>query len=506
MTEGTPSSSIERGSGAFEALAAAIAIVVFAVCLVVASKQFFWGDDFAYLAKVRGLLGPVAWTWREAFLPQQPGFNWAYRPLSFETFFYVGNLLFGLQPFGYLVSSLCVHFAGGVLFWILALRIGLERPVAAFAALLSVTRLPSLSDIFFVSIFSYVLCKFWMLSAVLLALLAVRREGRSLRFILVTGSAISTALALLSNEIAIVIPAVVTAALVCERRLGSERVPWWRIARHTAPHVLVAILWCIVRFKLVALVDRPDLYTPTIGLYTLQNAEFLIVSSLGSTLSAAVLMLWLVAPLGFVAVRPSMRRRVGQWPVCAAGVGLVWFVSAGSIFASVAFPQLRFAILAEVPVCLWIGAGASLAWRSARTHGRALLECVALLSMVAAIPYGALWTNWRTPRGDHARALLSLVARNPSLVDAKIVLLHSGPNMAPADVAAAHSYSIWNGAAFKAVYPERRLGFEIRDASLTPSEVACSRCVFVALRPDLSLEMVSDPLSRPQDRPISPGS
>jgi len=506
VTEGTPSTSIERRSGAFDALAAAIGIVVFAVCLVVASKQFFWGDDFAYLAKARGLMSPVPWTWREVFLPQQPGFNWAYRPLSLETFFYVGNLLFGLQPFGYLVSSVCVHFAGGVLFWILALRMGLERPAAAFAALLSVTRPPSLSDIFFVSIFSYVLCKFWMLSAVLLAVLALRREGRFLRFILVAGSALSTALALLANEIAIVTPAVVTVALLCAGRLGSERVPWWRIARHTVPHVLVAILWCIVRFKLVVLTDRPELYTPTIGYYTLQNAEFLIVSSLGSTLSAAVLMLWLAAPLGFVAVRPSIRRRVGQWPVCAVGVGLVWFASTGAIFAMVAFPQLRFAILTEVPVCMWIGAGASLAWRCTRTHGRALLGTAALLSIVATTPYGALWMNWRTPRGDHARALLTFVAQNPSLVDATIVLLHSGPNMAPADVASRHSYSIWNGVAFKAVFPERRLGFESRDASRAPSEVDCSKCVFVALRPDLSLEMVPDPLSRPEDRSPSPGS
>ena len=506
MTEISGRSSSEGWSGSVEWFAAAIAIALFAVCLLVASKQYFWGDDFAYLAKVRGGFTAAPWSWLDVFLPQRPGFNWAYRPLSLETFFYLGNRAFGLQPFGYLASSLFIHFSSGVLFWFLALRLGLERPAAAFAALLSVARPPSLSDIFFISIFSYVLSTFWMLSSVLLALVALRRQERGARVVVAAVSAISTALALLASEIAIVTPGIVAAAVLCDGRLRSERIPWSRVVGHLAPHLLVAIGWCIVRFKLVVLASPGPWYMPTFGLHNFQNAGLLIVYSLGSSLSCIVLTLWLFAPLGIVATQPAIRGRVGKRPLPAAVVGLAWLLPIEAIFAPAYLPQLRFAIAVEVPVCLWIGVGASIAWSCAPRRARAMLGATALLSISATIPYDALWTNWSSPRGDHARDLLGLAEQAPALIDTKIVLLHSGPNMASEDTAISYGYSIWNGVGFMAIHPTRRLTFEIRDASQLSPRAACDRCVFVALRPDQSLEIVSDPASLSSSSPRLPAS
>jgi hypothetical protein len=473
----------------FEWFLLAVAVCLFSACLLLADKQFFWGDDFPYLAKVRGL----PWSWREVFLPRQPGFNWSYRPLAYETFFYVGDRILGLNPFGYLAVSLSVHFASGVLFWLLGLRLGLERSACAFAALLSVMRPPSLEWIFFISIFSYVLAKFWMLASVLLSLIALREERRARRVGLVAASAISTGLALLANEVAIATPAIVAVGLMLDGRLRPQRLAWRRLVSHLAPHVLITTVWGIVRFKLAVLPDQSSMYARDLSVDILWRAEYLIEFVLGSTVPFSVLSLWTLVPWVVAATGRTIRRRVRDWPLHAVAVGFVWLASVEWIFAPFVFPQVRYALLLEVPVCLLVGAGATVAWRCAPLGARPLLACAAALSITVTIPFAALRLNWIAPRGDHAKALLGLVERDPSLYFTKIVLLYGGANMASAQVAGDYTYSIWYGAAFKAFFPNRFLSFEMQDVSKLSAEPLCVRCRFVAVRPNQSLEIVRDP-------------
>lgn len=485
-----------RRMGAAEWVAATAALAILAACLLVASRQWFWGDDFPYLAQARA----DAWSWRDAFLPRRPGFNWAYRPLSLETFFYFGNLVFGLRPFGFLAVSFLFHSASGALLWALALRLGLHRSASAFAALLSVSRLPSLSEVFHISIFTYVLSKFLMLASVLLALVALRRERQGARVAFLAASVVATGLAFLASEFALVTPGIVAAALVCDGRLRSQRVPWSRIAGQLLPHFLVAAAWCVVRFELVVLPPRPSLYGPSFGLHTLHNAAFLFGSALGSGASS-VLVLWLLVPVAAVAAQPVLRARVGEWPFCAVLVSLAWLGGAAAVFAPVTFPQLRFAIGAEAPVSLLVGIGASLAWRCAPPRASALLGAAAVLSLVVTIPHGALWKNFSSPRGDEARVLIELVERDPARRGVRIVLLHSGQGMASVDAASRYLYAVWYGAAFPVVDPGWHVLLEVRDASRPPHIGDCPSCVYVAVRPDLSLEVVPDPAATADSLP-----
>ena len=337
-------SSLELG-------AVALGFVIMAICFAVASRQWFFAEDFQYLGYVRGTFWLQPWTWRDVYLPRLPGFNWAYRPLSFETFYYLGNLAFGLQAFGYLAVSLVFHFASGALLWATALRLGLHRSASAFTALLSVSRLPSLAEIFFISISSYVFSKFWMLASLLLALHALRQERRTVRRAQCAAAAVATALALLSNELALATPAVVGAALVGDGRLRSKRVPWSRIVAQMLPHLLISAAWCVVRFDVIVLDPRPAVYGPSFGLQTVRNAVSLVGSTLGPGASE-VLLLWLLVPAAILAARPALRARAGEWPLGAALVGLTWLGAMEAIFAPTLAYQIRFGIAAEVPALL----------------------------------------------------------------------------------------------------------------------------------------------------------
>jgi hypothetical protein len=470
-----------------------------AICFAVASRQWFFADDFPYLGLVRGTFWLQPFTLRDAYLPQVPGFNWPYRPLSFETFFYLGNLAFGLQAFGYLAVSVVFHFAAGALLWATALRLGLHRSAAAFAALLSVSRLPSLTEIFFVSIFSYVFAKLWMLASLLLALHALRQERPALRRAQCAAAAASTALALLSNEFALATPAVVGVALVADGRLRSERVPWPRIVGQWLPQLAVAAAWCVVRFGVIVLDPRPAVYGPSFGLRAAWNAVLLVGSTLGPGASA-LLLLWLLVPAAMLVARPALRARAGEWPFGAVLVGLAWLGAMEAVFAPTLSYQIRFGIPAEVPLCLLIGVGASLAWRCAPPRAGAALGVAALLSVAATFPYRALWSNWSSPRGDTARAFVERFGRDPAPIGGTVVLLYDAP-LTAANPATNFLYAIRNGTALDAICPERRLTFEILDRRLLAGLEACSRCSYLEVRPDLSFEVVPDPaLAAPATR------
>jgi hypothetical protein len=226
-----------RRIAGFELGAGAIAIALAALCLGVAWQQWFAADDFAYLAQARGGFLHLPWTLAEVFCPSRPGFNWAYRPLSLELFFFLAHAAFGLHAFGYLAVSLACHFGAGVLVFLLARRLALRREAAIFAALLAVSRAPSLIEVNWICTFSYVLSKLWMLAAVLLALGATRRERALPRLALFLAAAGATGLALLSQELAVVTPAIVAAALLVERR------PWRHLALGLALQLVVAAVW-----------------------------------------------------------------------------------------------------------------------------------------------------------------------------------------------------------------------------------------------------------------------
>jgi hypothetical protein len=66
------------------------------------------------------------------------------RPLGEPGFIALGYRLFGLEPFGYSQLSLLAHGARAPIAFAIGRRLGVSRPLAAAAALLAVSRSPSL--------------------------------------------------------------------------------------------------------------------------------------------------------------------------------------------------------------------------------------------------------------------------------------------------------------------------------------------------------------------------
>jgi hypothetical protein len=89
----------------------------------------------------------------QACPPPQERIWWSYRPLTTDTFFFVGFRLLGLNPLGYLLISLGAHFACGLIVYRFARRFGLSSQVSTATALLSVSRPPALGEMFWISNF-----------------------------------------------------------------------------------------------------------------------------------------------------------------------------------------------------------------------------------------------------------------------------------------------------------------------------------------------------------------
>jgi hypothetical protein len=87
------------------------------------------------------------------------------------------------------------------------------------------------------------------------------------------------------------------------------------------------------------------------------------------------------------------------------------------------------------------------------------------------------------------------------------VLLYQAP-LTASNPATNFLYAIRNGAALDAICPERRLTFEILDTKYLADVEACSHCMYLAVRPDLSVEVVPDPAVAPPPKRTrrAPGS
>lgn len=185
-----------------------------------ASLEWFSRDDFAFLALVRL---PEAWSWSEVFWPVGERFWPFYRPLAMETYFRLSHAVFGLEAFGYFAVSLVFHFASGALVYRIARQLGQGGGVAFVVAFLSVSRHPSLDEIFYGSVFHFVISVFFVLLAVTAYLDGVERDGVERRSrVALCLSALAQALALLCNEVNVLIPLLALSAQGRGTRVGSR--------------------------------------------------------------------------------------------------------------------------------------------------------------------------------------------------------------------------------------------------------------------------------------------
>jgi hypothetical protein len=454
---------------------AALAIAL--ACAWVASLEWFSRDDFAFLARVQRV---DPWSWRAVFLPFDERFWTFYRPLGMETYFYLGFQLFGLEASGYFAVSLAFHFASGALVYRIGRQLGFDLRVALVTALLAVSREPTLGEIFYGSVFHFVISVFFTLLSITCFLEYAAGEGRRWQ----VASCFALGLALLCNEVNATTPALLALAALGTRR--PERRFARRVLLAVAPQLLLVALYLAFRFLLLAPVAMPTVYTLVLHPNVLRNTAIHVLFVFGGIGPLAVAALLGTALLVSAPDRRE-RARLGR----LAAMAISWTAVVLAPFALIPFPQERYAMLAVPPVCLLIGALLDSFWRIAGGRYPRSLEAALVVAVLASIPFGLLAQQAANPRGDAPRRIVRAIeAQQPAIAsNARLVVLYGTPELAAREQAVAFRYLAYNGMVVDAVYPETTMSMRFHDLSQrSPRKAIRPRSFYFRLSPSLEIE------------------
>lgn len=437
------------------------ALLVVVPCAWIASLEWFSRDDFAFLVHVQRT---DPWLWSDVFLPLGRRFWPFYRPLGMETYFWAAYRVFGLHAAGFFAVSLAVHFASGVLVHRIARQWGFAAPSALAAALLSVSRPPTLVEIHYGSVFHYVASRFFGLAALALFQRDLRGGSRPAR----AGSCAALGLALLCNEVNAALPLLlVLGALATEPR--ERAVPAaLRAARRALPQLALVGGYLAFRFWLLAPSELREIHTPTLGAHVARNAWAELAAVFGGPAGLAAA----AALAGAIAVGLRRAGRLGgegRRALRTSAACFGWLVVAGAPFATLPFPQLRYAMLLEPPASLLVAAWLDAGFRvAARRRPRTAELAVAALA-IAAIPFGTLAARLAQPVAAPVLRLLDAIESLPGLRDdARVVLLYGAPGLADTQRALELRYLAYNGAVLPAAHPETEMSLRFHDLAQRP--------------------------------------
>ncbi len=467
------------GSRVFFIAAAALALAMVSFAGFVASREWFSGDDFAFLAHVQNA---EQWSWRAAWLPVGERFWPFYRPLAMESYFRLGFDLFGLAAAGFFAITLSVHFARGAVVYRLARQLGCARPVAVVGGLLGVSGAASFPGIYAASLFHYVLVSLVATLCVSWFLTAMRSRG----WRAYTASCFAVFVALLCNESAVVLPGLLFVVAWVEAPSSDWRRACVGAARRVAPHAALVAFYLVLRLEAIRGVNERALYSLAFDLGALRNLG--VQMAIACRGSAGFLLLAGIALAGAAAMRRA--GSAGRDLARGAVIGLAWVVLGLLPFVAVSFPHSRFSIGIEAPVALLTALALEAIARAAPAASRRRLALAFLLLPLAAFPWAPLLERARHPEGDLPRRLVALIAaRAPVLPKhARVVVLYGVEGLADSEAGERFRFLSYNGLVASAVWPDQRVSVRFHDLNQRMSRaVMRPEGVFVALLPDLGL-------------------
>jgi len=462
------------------AASAALALAMAAAAGFVASREWFSGDDFAFLALVQH---PDVWSWRDAYLPLGEQRFWPfYRPLGMQTYFRLAVAAFGLCAPAFFAVSLAVHFTRGLVVFRLARQLGCDVRAAVAGGFLGVAGAASLGEIYSGSIFHYVavslasaLCVSWFLSA-------ARGGGGAARL----GSWLAFVAALLCNESAVVLPALLMAAALYDEGFALDAGAWLRAGRRIAPYALLTGAYLVLRFGVIAPTEDRVLYTQSVDVHVLRNAAAQI--EIACRGFAGLLALAALCLAGGVAAK---RSGVGE-AAEARGALLcaIWIALALAPFVVLPFPQRRFSIPLETPLALLAALALTALGRALAPRRRSRLALAFLLLPLLAFPWGPLRERAQHPDGELPQRLAAFVDGQAARLApaARLVVLYGVEGLA--DHAAGERLSLlsYRGGVLRGVKPYTQRTVLFYDLNQRPPRnVLRHDAFFVALLPDLTL-------------------
>ena len=467
---------------------AGVAALFLAMMLITAERESFTRDDFAFLAYVQR----PHWSWLEVYLPIEERWWWAYRPLGMQTFFYFGYQLFGLNAFGFFSVAIALHFATGLLAYRLMLRLSFVPVVAAAAALLSITRFPTASDIFYGSVFHYTAATFLSLLAMIL-FVDYARSGRASK---AAGSAVCIVLGLLCNEFVIIYPFLfIFLSLYCDAEVPGAsswspdaiRRAMWR----ASPYLAIAALYWVFRFHVIADVAMNRAYGQSFAPWLIrQNVGKMIFFFFGDLPTMAGFILIAAASIAVIFQTKNRALGTDTWWLRTGLLCGVWIVGLLAPFAILIVSHARFAKPLEVPISIFFAIPLQLVWLGASPKFAKALQMALVAMLLLGLPYQTLRQRYLSPVGAYPLALAQAIeTHHPNIdVGSRVVLLYNAPGLAShAGGEKFKRFAFGGTAALQAYFQERQLTMRVHNLWKHPIEPGCKNCVYLQLLPKLKI-------------------
>ncbi len=422
------------------------------------------------------------------FVPLGPRLWWSYRPLTTDVFFSLCFWLFNRNPFGYLAVSLSMHFLTGLVVYRLARQFGFETRVAVLTALLSISRYPSLTEGFWISVCQYTATMFFYA----LSLSLFIDYARSTRIAFQIASCITLILTLLSNELGATLAAVavLTSLYLDEFSFSPDRL--MRALRRTAPQVTITAAYLVFRTKVIGPAYTPPVYQWVAGWHILVHYFWALVFVFGGE------RIWLleglvpvVAALLAIAWSRDSRGALVK-PLLAVSVVSIGWIGVGMLpYVGMPFVHPRFVMAIELPVCLLCGACLNAFSRVYASKHQAVVEGVLVAVLVLSLPYRATWDRVAHPKSEPVQHLVWLIRQNAARLPkgATVVVLYGANGLSSAAEAQDFRARVFGGAVLQAFYADKELKLYLLDVSQPPpKDLQCPPCLFLDLKPGEVLE------------------
>jgi hypothetical protein len=217
---------------------------------------FFVQDDYGWLVHSRF---PGLAEYFRSFVTFNP---WGtYRPLTQETFFYLGQKLFGMEPLSYHIVAILAHLAAAVLVYAIV-RQFCDRASSAIGSLLYAAHGAHMTALYWISAFPEPAAMLFILTSFFLFIQYARRR-RSLFYLL---SLISAALGIMSKESALTLPLVLTGYSLLFPGYNSGRRRGFLVL---VPYYLLSVAYGVCRLSASEVPVSP--YSMTFGKETWAN-------------------------------------------------------------------------------------------------------------------------------------------------------------------------------------------------------------------------------------------
>ncbi|HEX7477098.1 MAG TPA: hypothetical protein VF331_04790 [Polyangiales bacterium] len=392
----------------FAIAAAALAVILLGLRLWVSAHEWFVDDDFYFLH----FLQSDRWSWGEVFLPSQRHASGAYhpigayRPVGLESYYFFNFQLFGWNALGYYAVGALIHAATALVVMRIGRQLGFELRIASGAALLVLASSPGFTATYMVASHNYLLAALFAALSVSWCLQHLREPKPRWQLL----SCAALLLGLLSNDFCAMLPLVVLAASIREHGLAVQRDVLLRHLRAVWPHALVTALFLDFRIDGVPLRQDAWFYDVDFGLDMFSNTYGNLTYVAGGAWQLAVLVLALVgAAVWLLRAQPELD---ASWRAHAGrnlGFCLVWLGVVLFPFAVLPFPHPRFALAAQAPFVLALGAALDALFALQRTPR--WLPSSVLLLVVAAIPWSAVHEHVTHPDGAPYKASFALLRK-----------------------------------------------------------------------------------------------